>query len=183
MNNYKTNLLKDVLIIIFSIIIAVILVKTGLVKHLLITTQEFKILGSFIAGMFFVSIFTAAPAMVVLVEIVQYNSVFWVAFFGGIGALVGDLIIFRFVKDRLSQDFLFLIQKYQSERLAYIFKLKLFRYFVPFVGALIIASPFPDEIGLAMMGLSNIKTSLFIPVSFILNFLGILIIGLLVHTF
>lgn len=179
---HKMNLLKDLGVIIVSIIIAFISVKTGILTDLLASTQELKFIGSFVAGMFFVSIFTAAPATVVLVEISQSNSVFLVALFGGIGSLVGDLIIFRFIKDRLSNDFLFLINKSDHKRLVSIFRLKLFRWLVPFFGALIIASPLPDELGLAMMGLSKIKTSLFIPLSFLLNFFGILAIGLITKT-
>ncbi|OGG78335.1 hypothetical protein A3A36_01445 [Candidatus Kaiserbacteria bacterium RIFCSPLOWO2_01_FULL_52_12b] len=59
-----------------------------------------------------------------------------------------------------------------------IFRPRLFKWLIPFVGALIIASPLPDEAGLAMMGLSKMKTSVFIPISFALNFLGILAIGI-----
>ena len=57
--------------------------------------------------------------------------------------------------------------------------LRIFRWLIAFLGALIIASPLPDELGLTMMGFSKIKTSLFIPISFLLNSLGILIIGLI----
>ena len=174
--------MRDLGIIILSIVIAVILVKTGALKSLLTSTQELKFVGSFLAGIFFVSVFTAAPATVVLAEIAQSNSVFWVALFGGLGALVGDLVIFRFVKDRLSADFLYLIKKSKSERLISIFRLKLFRWLIPFVGALIVASPLPDELGLTMMGLSKMKNSLFIPLSFLLNFLGIVAIGLIAKT-
>jgi len=171
--------MRDLGIIILSIVIAVILVKTGALKSLLTSTQELKFIGSFMAGIFFVSVFTAAPATVVLAEIAQSNPVFGVAFFGGVGALVGDLVIFRFIKDKLSEDFLYLIKKSKSERLISIFRLKLFRWLISFIGALIVASPLPDELGLAMMGLSKIKTPLFIPLSFSLNFLGIMTVGLI----
>ena len=182
MENHNNNLMKDLAIIAFSVIIAILMVKTGALKTLLVSTQEVKFFGSFVAGIFFVSIFSAAPATVVLAEIAQSNSVFWVAFFGGVGALVGDLVIFRFIKDRLAEDFYHLIRKTKSERLAAIFRLKLFKWLVPFLGALIVASPLPDELGLAMMGLSKMKTSLFIPLSFSLNFLGILTIGFIAKT-
>ena len=171
--------MRDLGIIILSIVIAVILVKTGALKSLLTSTQELKFIGSFVAGIFFVSIFTTAPATVVLAETAQSNSIFLVAFLGGVGALVGDLIIFRFIKDRLSEDFLYLIKKSKSERLISIFQLKLFRWLIPFIGALIVASPLPDELGLTMMGLSKMKTSLFLPLSFLLNFLGIMAVGLI----
>ena len=178
MEKQNNNLMRDLAIIALSIIIAIIMVKTGVLKSLLISTQEIKFIGSFIAGIFFVSIFISPPATVVLAEIAQSNSIFWVAFFGGIGALVGDLVIFRFIKDRLAEDFYHLIKRTKSERLVSIFKLRLFKWIIPFIGALIVASPLPDELGLAMMGLSKMKTSLFIPVSFVLNALGILVIGL-----
>ena len=182
MEKQNNNLMKDLAIIGLSVIIAVLMVKTGALKSLLVSTQEIKFIGSFIAGIFFVSIFSAAPATVVLAEIAQSNSVFWVAFFGGVGALVGDLVIFRFIKDGLAEDFYHLVRKTKSERLTAIFKLKLFKWLVPFLGALVVASPLPDELGLMMMGLSNMKTSLFIPVSFLLNFLGIFVIVFIAKT-
>lgn len=176
--NTKNNIMRDLGAIILSVAIAVILAKTGALAGMLTSTQEWEILGSLLAGMFFVSIFTAAPAGVVLFEIAAANSIWEVALFGGIGALIGDLIIFRFIKDSLSEDIYWLIKKTKQDRLFSIFKLKLVRWVVPFLGALMVASPLPDELGLTMMGLSKIKTSAFIPISFLLNFFGILIIGL-----
>ncbi len=177
MNDGKNNLIKDLGIIFLSIILAVILVKTGILKTFLISAREWEIVGSFFAGMFFVSMFTVAPAGVILVEIAQSNSVFLTAIFGGLGALVGDLIIFRFIKDRLSGDFNYLINRVGVERFKHVFRFRFLKHLMSFFGALIVASPLPDELGLAMMGLSKMKSSLFIPVSFLLNFSGIFIIG------
>jgi uncharacterized membrane protein YdjX (TVP38/TMEM64 family) len=47
---------------------------------------------------------------------------------------------------------------------------------LPIIGALIIISPFPDEIGIGLMGLSKIKKWQFMLISFALNSLGIFII-------
>lgn len=171
--------MRDLGVIALSIIAAIIFVKIGVLENVLTSTQELKFIGSFVAGMVFTSVFTTALATVALAEIAQSNSVFLVAFFGGIGALVGDLIIFRFIKNRLSEDFLYLIKKSKSERLISVFRLKLFRWLFPFVGALFIASPLPDEFGLTIPGLSKMKTSLFIPFAFLLHFFGIMIIGVI----
>ena len=179
MDGTKNNIMRDLGVIVLSIVIAVILAKTGALASILTSTQEWRLLGSLVAGIFFVSIFTAAPASVVLFEIAAANSVWEVALFGGIGALIGDLLIFRFIKDSLSEDMRWLIRKTKQERIVSVFKLKLFRWLIPFIGALIVASPLPDEIGLAMMGLSKMKTSVFVPISFALNFLGILVMGLI----
>lgn len=179
MDNHDDNLIRDLGIVVLSILIAVILVKTGVLESIIVSTQGARFAGSFIAGIFFVSIFTAAPATVALGEIAQSNSVIAVAIIGGLGALVGDLIIFRFVKVKVAQHFSYLIKISRTERFVSIFRLRLFGWIIHFIGAFIIASPLPDEIGLAMLGLSKIKTSLFIPLSFLLNTTGILIIGLI----
>lgn len=179
MNNYKNNLIQDAAIVVLSVLIAIVLTKTGVLVDILASSKKLELFGSFVAGMFFTSVFTAAPATVVLTEIAQINSVIWVALFGGAGALIGDLIIFRFIKNRLSEDILYLLKKSKSERLISIFRLRIFRWSMAFLGALVIASPLPDELGLAMLGFSKMKISLFIPISFLLNSLGILVIGLI----
>jgi len=176
--NEKNNIMRDLGVVALSIVIAVILAKTGALAGILTSTQEWELLGSLVAGIFFVSIFTVAPAGVVFFEIAAANSIWEVALFGGIGALIGDLLIFRFIKDSISEDIQWLMSKTKQERLFSIFRPKLFKWLIPFIGALIIASPLPDEAGLAMMGLSKMKTSVFIPISFTLNFLGIFAIGI-----
>ena len=182
MDNRGNNLARDLGLIVLSVFIAVILAKTGGLESLITSTQEVRFIGSFIAGIFFVSVFTAAPATVALGEIAQSNSIITVAIIGGLGALIGDLLIFRFIRDKISQDFSYLVKISRTERFFSVFKLKLFRWIIPFAGALIIASPLPDEIGVAMFGLSKMKNSYFILLSFVLNSAGILIIGLISKT-
>lgn len=179
MENQKNNLTRDIGAIVLSIIVAIILIKTGAIEEILKQTRDLWFLDSFIAGMFFTSVFTTVPAMVALGEIAQSSqSVLLVAIFGGLGALCGDLIIFRFMRDRFGEDIMRLIRTSGNGRLRSIVRLKSFRWLTFFFGALVIASPLPDELGLTMMGFSKTKTLLFVPVSFVFNFLGILVIGL-----
>jgi hypothetical protein len=176
----KNNLLHDAIFIAISIFVAVILERTGAFETILRQTQSFWFLDSFIAGMFFTSIFTTAPAIVALGEIAQHSqSVIPIMLFGGVGALCGDIIIFRFVRDRVGKDIMALMATSGRVRVRHIFHLKLFRWITFFFGAVVIASPLPDELGLAMMGLSKANTSLFVPTSLIANSLGILAISLL----
>jgi hypothetical protein len=178
----ESNLFRDLAIIAFSIIIAVVLVKTGILKNLIEGARDVKYFGSFFAGLFFTSIFTTVPATVTLGEIAREGSLIWTALLGGLGAMIGDLLIFKFVKNSLADDISNLIQHSARKRFSAIFKLKFFRWFFAFLGAMIIASPLPDELGLAMMGFSKVKTSIFIPLSFFFNTLGILIIGLIARS-
>ena len=184
MNNHKNGfILRDIVILILGVLVAVVLVRTEVVIGVLTSTKGLEMLGSFVAGMFFTSIFTTAPAIVTLGEIARANSVILTAILGGMGAVVGDLIIFRFVRDRLSEHLLELF-KYRGagNRFKVLLKLRYFRWLTYFIGGLIIASPLPDELGVSLLGFSKMRMSQFIILSFVLNSLGILFIGLIARS-
>ena len=180
----NTNLFRDLGIIVTSIIAAVILAQTGSIDKIFYFSNEFKALSSFLAGIFFISIFTVAPATVFLVKIMQTDSLFLVSFFAALGGVVGDLIIFTFVKGTLTDDLVDFIRPWRKKWWRVIFHLHRFKFkwFLPILGAIIIASPLPDELGLSLLGFSKIKTRYFISLSFVLNFLGIMVIGLIVKS-
>ena len=175
----NNHLIKDVYLLAFSILASYLIIKFGIVEDLLIRAAGIEFLGSFIAGFFFTNSSTIIPAMVVLGKITQYQPILTVAVLGAAGAVIGDLIIFKFIRDRLADDLVYLLRLSHHERWLAIFHRRLFRRLIPFLGALVIISPLPDELGIAMMGLSRMKTLMFVPLSFGLNFIGIVIVGII----
>ena len=168
----------DMVIIFFSILIAVILTGSNILTTFLVSTGHNGIIGSFIAGIFFTSIFTTAPSIVALAEIAHTHSLVLTALFGALGAVVGDLIIFRFVRDRISSHVIKIVEHRKiGKKVSAFLHLKMFRWMTFLIGGLIIASPLPDELGISILGLSKVKVSWFIGLSFVFNFIGIFIIG------
>lgn len=181
------HVLFDTSVIALSVAAGVALARSSLVEQMSLVFQGFVYLASFVAGLFFTSVFTVAPATVVLGEISLYNSVFPVAFFGALGSMLGDLIIFYFVRSHASADLEYLVKSIKwRERFWFfrgrLFRLKFMRFILPIAGALVIASPLPDEIGIAMLGLSKLKTSVVMLLSFSFNYLGILLVALAART-
>lgn len=174
----RRHFIHDLGVVAISIVVAILLAKSGIISELLARTAGSEILGALIAGFFFTSMFTTPPAIVALGQISVENSLWITALVGATGAVLGDFILFRFFRDEVAQDLQYLAKVTHVNRVAHIFHLQLFRWVMPFVGALIIASPLPDELGLAMLGLSRISTKKFFPITFIFNFIGIVIIGL-----
>ena len=179
MRREAARVMRDLSIVALSVAAAALLVRSGIVSELLVSASGFAIIGGFLAGMFFVSIFTVAPAAAVLIELLQANSLLEVALAAAAGGLVGDWVMFRFLRDRVADDLGYLVRHSGFRRLLAVFRLKCFRWLTPLIGALIVASPLPDEIGLAFMGISGLRTVFFLPLSFSLNFLGILALGLI----
>jgi hypothetical protein len=170
------KLTKDLFIIAFSIIIAVILAKSNAITTLIDSTKEYEIIASFIAGIFYTSIFTVAPAATAITEIANRSNPFLIAFIGGFGALLGDYIIFKYIRDNISGYISSIAHKIRRES---ILESKIFSFSFSLIGAVIVASPLPDEIGLALMGITKMRTIYFITISYLLNFIGILVLALI----
>ncbi len=174
------HVIHDIAIIALSILIAVLMVKTEVLGSLLASSREFGHIGSFIAGMFFTSIFTTAPAIAALGEISFRMGALETAAWAALGAVIGDMVIFRFVRVRMADHLVELLGHRKGvRRFSKLLKFRFFRYGTFLLGGLIIASPLPDELGISLLGLSRMREAYFIPLSFLFNFVGILTIGLI----
>lgn len=179
------KLLRDLLFVCVSVVLAFLLVRSGTLHELLASVRSVAFFGPLVAGLFFTSAFTTPIAIVVLAEmslsIPVPMPILHVALLGAVGALAGDLVIFMFIKDTFGRDLRDYLKVHPHRKLQKFFHLRLFRWLTPVLGALIIASPLPDELGLAMMGVARIKLRVLIPISLTLNFLGIVLIGLIAN--
>lgn len=143
-------------------------------------------LGALVSGFFFSSLFTTFPATVSFFLLGKTLNPFLVAGLGALGASTADLLLYHLFRHRLSHHYglyeqlkgwflrrmlIISLQKHQSFRV--------FRYCVPVVGALIIASPLPDELGIAVLGTSKYSNRKLFPIAFVLNYSGILAITLM----
>ncbi len=182
-NGNENHILQDIALIVLSVLIAVLLIRTNVLASFLVSIGELGIMGAFVAGMFFTSIFTTAPAIVTLGEMSLLQGIFNTALFGAMGSVVGDLIIFRFVRDRFSGH-VAEIMTHQSvwRRFHLLFKRRFFRWITFLAGGLILASPLPDELGIAVLGFSKMRVKYFALLSFVFNFLGIVVIGLVARS-
>ena len=182
-NGNESHILQDIALVAISVLVAVLLVRTNTLASFLASTEQFEILGTFIAGMFFTSIFTTAPAIAALGEMSIVQGLFATSLVGAMGSVVGDFVIFRFVRDRLSAHVSeILAHRSVWRRFHLLFKHRFFRWFTFLAGGFILASPLPDELGIAVLGFSKMRMKYFVLLSFAFNFLGILAIGLVARS-
>lgn len=173
---------KSIIFLVLGLIIAYIVFRFEGFHIWINSLAGYGYFGSLIAGIFFVSTFTAATAILVLVYLGQNLNPVLVALIAGAGSVIGDYIIFKFIKFNIKEDLDSIVDKIPLVKKIHatkIFKNKYASWFLPFFGAIIIASPFPDEIGISLMGLSSIQTKKFLLISFLLNSTGILILIIL----
>ena len=174
---------KGLIITATGIAIAIILSQNPGFHEKVNSLTQLGYFGAFIAGIFFVSTFTVATALLVLLYLGEVQNPIIVALIASAGALLGDLVIFRFIKNSLIQEIqsiLDIVPYFRKRHLLKITHHKHLAWFLPVIGAMIIASPFPDEIGISLMGISKISPIRFMIISYVLNTAGIL--GLLFLT-
>jgi hypothetical protein len=177
--NKKKNgyaLLYDVIIIALGMVVAIILSKLGIIDILISNLSDYSIIAGFVAGIFFTSTFTIAPASIAIIHLAKEMPLPTLALWGSIGAVCGDLILFFFIRDRFAVDLMNTFKSSTRKHFFHSFHFGFLKWLSPVLGAIIIASPLPDELGLSLLGMSKMKTTMLVPISFAMNYLGIYII-------
>jgi len=180
---YRNWQYKNTALLILSLIALFYLVGTRSAQNLIDAIGNFGYIGAFLVGILFVSTFTVGPAMVILYHLATKFNPFEVAMVAGLGAVLGDYLIFRFFKDRVFEEIKPMFEKFHDSFLGSFFRTPFFIWLLPLVGAAIIASPFPDELGIGLLGLSKMKNWQFLVISFLLNAVGIFVVVTIARSF
>src|SRR3989344_1278938 len=167
---------KNITLSLIGLTIALILFRYEGFHSFLLNLGEFGYVSAFIAGILFVSTFTAATGIVILLVLTESLSVIELGITAGLGAMIGDFFFFRFIRNNLIEEIKLLYNSFGGRHLTKLLDTKYFSWTLPVIGAILIASPFPDEIGVTLMGISRMKTYQFLLISFVLNAIGIFLI-------
>jgi hypothetical protein len=168
---------KNITFLLFSLVLAFFVLRNESLHSYLLHLGNFGYIGAFFAGILFVSTFTVATGAIILLVLAETLSPIEIGLIAGLGAVVGDLVIFRFVKDDLVREIKQIYNMFdRNHHMRKVFHTKYFSWTLPVAGAVIIASPLPDEIGVSLLGISKLKTYQFLLLSFVLNSIGIFLI-------
>ena len=142
--------------------------------------RQLGYLGTFLAGIMFAYGFTAAPAASLLLIFSQEQNLVLAGLIAGAGALLGDLLIFKLIRNTFSGELKKLSKKKSIKKLEGHFSSKVKKYVLLVLAGFIIASPLPDEIGVSMLAAATtISMRIFVVISYLLNTAGIFVILLL----
>lgn len=178
--NYKYPKLTLLLI---SIVLAYYIFSSELVTDKLNSFGAFGYLGVIIAGFLF-SFGFSTPFAVGFFLTFHTNNIVFTALIGGFGAFLADFLIFKLIKMSFMAEFNSLEKNLKLRKyFHYKFinsKLRLYLTFV--LAGIIIASPLPDEFGVALLsGFTRMNVYIFSLISFLMNSFGILILLLIAN--
>lgn len=164
-----------------SIVIAYLLFRSFWFQHFVQNLGSLSYLGIFIAGMLFSFGFTTPFAIAFFITIDGGVNIFDAALIGGFGALISDMIIFELIRFDFMDEFTrirhFHIFKTFNNVFTKSISFRIRTYITLVLAGIIIASPLPDEIGVAMLaGFTEVNRKIFATISYIFNTLGIFLI-------
>jgi hypothetical protein len=172
-NKIPVSVTLEAWFLLASIAATIILVKTDVIARIFVHAQEYDTLASFVSGFFFSSGIATPPAMVALAESAAYVPLWELCVVGAIGSVAGDLLLFRFMRSRLLEYVLDVSLHPSVRRFGRRVAASPLWWLGPIAGAIVVASPLPDELGLIMMGLSSIRLWQFVSLAFVANVAGI----------
>ncbi len=170
---------KNTTLLFLSAAVFLLAAKLENVQSLFSNIGDWGYFGAVIAGMFSASTFTVAPALVVLYYFAESHNPIELALLSGLGSVIGDFLIFSFFKDKVFVELEPIVTRLSKRPFMHMFHSPYFAWLGPVVGALILASPLPDELGITLLSASKLTKWQFILLSFALNSIGmyLLIIG------
>ncbi|MCL4338459.1 hypothetical protein M1271_02120 [Patescibacteria group bacterium] len=158
MSYWKHWKYKHLTFFIISIIFVALLTKLEIFHQTLIHLGNFGYIGAFFAGILFVSTYTVSIGALLLLILAEYLNPIEIALIAGLGAVFGDYVIFRLVKDNLVYELADIYNHFGGKHLSHLLHTRYFSWSLPVIGALIIASPLPDEMGVGLLGISKMST-------------------------
>lgn len=168
---------SNLLLLVGGFLFAFILSRLPFFETLISEIEKFGYFGALFSRFLFTSTFTVATGGLLLANFARLLDPFWLIMCAVSGALLGDMIIFLFVKNKVSDDISPIYEHFLTKNhLKKLVHTKYFSWTLPVIGALIIASPFPDELGVSLMGLSDVPIQKFLLVSFLSHSFGMFLL-------
>lgn len=159
------------------ILIAYIVFRQPAVSSFLSGLNNLSYLGVFIAGLLFSYGFTT-PFAIGLFLTIKPDSIPIAIILGALGAFLSDFMIFKLIKTSFMDEFREIEETKPMKKFEHLIntkirkKIKLYLLYV--FSGLIIASPLPDEFGVALLaGVGHIKTHTFTILSLFVNAVAI----------
>ena len=182
MHMHRIILTKKVLIecllffvsFILAIILAYVIHVTHIERQLLVLGWGVYLLA-FLAGFLFVYSATASIGIVLLLLLSRLLPFLSIALLASVGAVFADSLIFGASRKILS---LYNMSKKTKKRMQ---STRHTRAVWVIFGVLFYVLPIPDEIGMTMLGISNISLKLFLALTFLLNLMMISIFLYVLH--
>lgn len=155
-----------------AIFVTILLYFSGFLEDFVLYLRTLGYLGSFFLGLFYTTAFTTPLSTVSYLLLDGGINPVIGGLLGGFGAMLTDLCIYKISESEVGKKFIIGKKTYKIKKIKNKFLLKI----SPFLAALIIAIPIPDELAAVLLGVEKYNMRRFALISFFANSLGIFLL-------
>lgn len=170
--------LKHTTVVVIVLVGFILLLDTAIMRTFFEFSASFGVIGAFFAGVLYVSLFTAAPSVVMLFELTKTVDIIPLILFASAGSVLGDLIILSIFRDNIYGEMKYLMRKFGVRVKVRKDRKKVVSWLLAAAGIFVLGTPLPDEAGIAMLGMTKYSKVRILTVAFIANGIGITVIVL-----
>lgn len=164
---------RNVFLLMLGVTLAIVLTITPLLNTILDYLSPHPLITAFIAGMLFASTFTVATGGILLIKLSELYSPVLLVLFAGMGAAFCDYLIFSLVKEKAPTHVAPIYKNmFNHSHLHKILHTHYFAWTLPVLGAIVMASPLPDEVAISIMGISKLSGIKFIIIALSSHLIG-----------
>lgn len=168
--DWKSWKYKNLTILVSAFLLSVILGSVGPFKNLV---NDSGLVAAFIAGIIFISTFTAPISAVTLLVLAEKIPLAELWFVAALGATLSDFFFFNLAKDGIASEIEPIYENLAGNHFHKVLRTRHFRWLFPVIGAAIILSPLPKTAGLHLLGIPKLNRTQFIVLSALMNIVGI----------
>lgn len=164
---------KHTTLLVASLAIFILLLDTAIMTSFLGVIEGLGTLGMFLAGVLYVSVFTAAASVVIIYEMAQTFNPWLVIVVASFGSVLGDLLIMLTFENKFAGELTKILQKMKFDKVLGVLKRPRLRPLFLMMGLAIVGSPIPDEVGITLMDLTHYSRFKILTMAFFANMFGI----------
>jgi hypothetical protein len=170
----RLTIKNRLILVALAVAIAILVYVLGLDSVLSKNVHSLGIFGAIFAGAFYTFGISTPTAFLILLEAMELNDYILIAFVASITAALVDAALFILLKRQLEKNTLKLIKTIRT-------KVGKHNAVFTLIGFFLFGSPFPDELALAFMQISEIKPVRIALIVFLAKFLTLLITYTVLH--
>lgn len=182
MKRHRSHKHINLFLLAASAVVAYMLSQYVPFQQFLLQLGAYGYVGAVLAGFLFSCSFTVTIGAVILAILAQKLPPWQIGLLAGVGGMTADLTIFHIIRDDIMEDLAPVYKKLGGSHLTKILHTKYFRWTLPVIGALIIMSPLPDELGVSLMDIAGMRASRFLLLSYVLNTSGMFMVAWAANT-
>lgn len=174
---HKVISVPKIAFVLLLVLLLVTVAAQSSLQALISFTEPLGYVGTFIAGILYAYSMTSVASIILLLLLAPTQNIFLTILVASVGAMVGDMFVFSLIRSTLKDELRWIAETKLVRYVWSFVPLHWRKWLLPLIGVLIIASPLPDEIGVALFAAStHVPARVFVPLSIILNGVGLTLI-------